>query len=353
MNVSRRLGAWRLVAMLVVGCALIATGAFAQTQRLRVKIGPANVYERPRTDSDVFMVAPEGTVLDVLGREGEWYWVLLPADGNGQRRAGYVAVYLVELISPKGPDVVPRTQPGLATKPPVPKPSGATGNHAARVFAGIGFGGQAAITPYGDSGSFAYPTDSTTQYTATYTSSRASAFDATAGIRLSSRFGIGVGFWQSTSPATASVSASVPHPFDYTAASRATSGAAGVTRLERDGHVQLTVFMPLSRRAELAIFGGPSIFYVRQDMVYSLAFNEVYPFIAAPISKYYWDTKARRAFGGNVGADLTIMVWRYFGVGIGGRYARGSLTMPSGDGTRTIKLQVGGPQIGGGLRMRF
>ena len=88
MNVSRRPATWRLVAMLVVGLALTATGALAQTQKLRVKLGPANIYERPRTSSDVVMVAPEGTILDVLGREDTWYWVLLPPDGNGQRRAG-------------------------------------------------------------------------------------------------------------------------------------------------------------------------------------------------------------------------------------------------------------------------
>ncbi len=352
MNVSRRLVSRRLVAMLVVGFVLAGASAFAQTQKLRVKLGPANIYERPRTSSDVVMVAAEGTILEVLTREDTWFWVYLPRDGNGQRRAGYIASYLVELISPTGPDAMPRSgMSALAQRPPVVKPSRPPGDRTSRYLIGINQGTQTAGTAFGDTVSFPQY-DESVHASATYATPKSSGFDATLGFRLSPRFGVAVAFWRSTPSATASLTASVPRFTEYNSP-RLTSGATGVNRLERDGHLQLTWFVPLSNRAELAIFGGPSLFYVKQSLVQTFSWPENFPYDTVTISRYNTIANARTTIGVNAGADVTIMVWRYFGVGVGGRYARGSMTMPSADGTGTVTLQVGGPQISAGLRMRF
>ncbi len=350
MNVSRRPGAWRLVAMLVIGCTLTATGALAQTQRLRVKIGPANIYERPRTSSDVIMVAPEGTVLDVLSREDTWYWVLLPADGNGLRRAGYIAVYLVELIAPKGPDVTPRTGPALATKPPVAKPATPASRKTPRYLIGIGLGGQTASPAFADTVQFQLY-DETGHYLASYATPSSTAFDATAGVRFG-EFVLAVSFWHATPIPSAGVVAVVPHPIAYNNPRLTTAEGVGVNRLENDGHLQLTWLIPLSSRVDLSIYAGPSIFYVRQDMISSLSLRESFPYDTVGISGFQTVRKSDVAFGGNVGVDVTVMVWRFAGVGVSGRYSRGTADMPSAD-AGTVKVRAGGAQISGGLRMRF
>jgi hypothetical protein len=355
MNVSRRPAIWRLAAMLVVVLLLAVPGAFAQTtqtQRLRVKIGPANVYERPRTSSDVVMVAQEGTILDVLGREDTWYWVLLPPDGNGQRRGGYIAIYLVDLISPKGPDVLPRTGlPAVAVKPPVPRSVVPAGRPTTRYHVGIGGGGQSAARPFADDVVFQIY-DESAQYHAYYSTSRSSALDAMLGLRFGQHFVLAVAFWRSAPVPSADISAVIPHPFSYNTPRPASAGGFAAGRVENDGHLQLTWLVPLSSHVDLSMFGGPSLFYVRQDLVSGLSLRESYPYDTVGISGFQTVRKSKAAIGGNAGVDLTVMVWRYIGVGVSARYARASLTMASGD-SGTIKVQAGGAQVSGGLRMRF
>lgn len=353
MKVSRRPATWRLAATLVVVLLLAAPGAFAQTQKLRVKLGPANIYERPRTSSDIVMVAQEGTVLDVLNREETWYWVLLPPDGNGQRRSGYIAAYLVELISPKGPDVLPRTgQSGLAAKPPLGKSAPSVSWNMARYFVGIGGGGQSAPGAFADNVGFLIY-DENAQYQTYYAPRKASALDATLGMRLTPHFILAVAFWHSTSLPNASISAVIPHPFSYNTPRPTSAAGLSVGRTENDGHLQLTWLMPLSSRVDLSIFGGPSLFYVRQNLVSGdLTLRESYPYDTVAISSFRTATKSKATIGANAGMDLTVIVWRNLGVGVGGRYARGSTTVASAD-SGTVKMQLGGVQVSGGLRMRF
>ena len=44
-------------------------------ERMRVKVGHANVHMGPTTVNEVIVLAPRGTVLPVLGRRGEWVHV--------------------------------------------------------------------------------------------------------------------------------------------------------------------------------------------------------------------------------------------------------------------------------------
>lgn len=44
-------------------------------ERVRVKVGHANVHMGPTTVNEVIALAPKGTVLPVLGRRGEWVQV--------------------------------------------------------------------------------------------------------------------------------------------------------------------------------------------------------------------------------------------------------------------------------------
>jgi hypothetical protein len=44
-------------------------------ERVRVKVGHANVHMGPTTVNEVIVLAPKGTELPVLGRRGEWVQV--------------------------------------------------------------------------------------------------------------------------------------------------------------------------------------------------------------------------------------------------------------------------------------
>src|SRR5262245_29876954 len=57
---------------------------------VRIVSPNAAIMSRPALKSDVFIVASAGTLLDTLDREGDWYWVVLPADVNGTRYTGWI-----------------------------------------------------------------------------------------------------------------------------------------------------------------------------------------------------------------------------------------------------------------------
>jgi len=46
-------------------------------ERVRVKVGHANVHMGPTTVNEVIVLAPKGTVLPVLSRRGEWVQVAI------------------------------------------------------------------------------------------------------------------------------------------------------------------------------------------------------------------------------------------------------------------------------------
>ncbi len=349
MNRKRRLASRRLVAMLVVVSALAAGTVFAQTMKVRVKVGPANVYDKARTSSDVVMTVQEGTVLDVLNRAGTWYWVLLPPDGNGVRRGGYIPGYLVEPVSAKG---VPQLDPGPRSgRVGADEPATPVTMRQTRYFLGVGGGGQSSSPAFADTVTFPLY-DENGQYHAIYSTPAVSALDVTVGLRLSPRFVLGVAFWRSTSAPSADVTAVVPHPFVYDAPRAASADGLVVGRSENDGHLQLTWLVPVSRVAELSLFAGPSLFYLREDFITALSFRETYPYDAVSVAGLQSQRSSKVGFGANAGADLTIMVWRYVGVGVGGRYARGKVSMTGVNGG-SISVKVGGAQISGGVRLRF
>jgi uncharacterized protein YgiM (DUF1202 family) len=49
-----------------------------------------SVMSRPAARSDVVEVVPPETVLEVIGHEGDWDWVILPPDVNGTRHSGWI-----------------------------------------------------------------------------------------------------------------------------------------------------------------------------------------------------------------------------------------------------------------------
>lgn len=69
--------------LVATGCMVIAERASAQEQslgRARVPTSHANVHIGSSTSQQVLWLAPEGTVLEVVDRRGEWVAVRLTPD---------------------------------------------------------------------------------------------------------------------------------------------------------------------------------------------------------------------------------------------------------------------------------
>jgi hypothetical protein len=92
-----------LMAMISIIVALIAVSgldasAQARPQTVRVTSAAAEVFSSP-SNGEVVMSAAQGTVLEVLDTNADWFGVLLSRDPNGVRRLGWIRTRDVELVA--------------------------------------------------------------------------------------------------------------------------------------------------------------------------------------------------------------------------------------------------------------
>jgi outer membrane protein OmpA-like peptidoglycan-associated protein len=111
-------------ALLVVAVSVPATSAVAQTPaQVRVVIGSARILRWLRT-SDVLRKVDEGTTLEVLDQEEDWYWVVVPPDAHGTRKVGWIRASNVEPVPP--PAATPKEGQRVEAEPLAPVPPAAT-----------------------------------------------------------------------------------------------------------------------------------------------------------------------------------------------------------------------------------
>ena len=154
----------------------------------------------------------------------------------------------------------------------------------------------------------------------------------------------GVSLTRTKSDADVAITASIPDPvfFDRPRAVSATQG--GAEHSETAIHLNAIWMIPVANKIDVGVFGGPTIFMVKQDTITSLTVTEPGPTVNAPL------TEVKKTTAGiNFGVDVQYLVRRNLAVGGIARYAWGSADI---DGA-TESLGVGGFQIGVGARYRF
>ncbi|MFC2169864.1 OmpW family outer membrane protein [Acidobacteriota bacterium] len=79
---------------------LISSVGFSQTEKriVKIKVRLANIREKPSLKSDTLAQVKRGTVLQVDGKEGEWYSIRLPLEVEGYALPGYIHDSIVEEI---------------------------------------------------------------------------------------------------------------------------------------------------------------------------------------------------------------------------------------------------------------
>jgi hypothetical protein len=154
----------------------------------------------------------------------------------------------------------------------------------------------------------------------------------------------GLSVTRTKSDADVALTASVPDPvfFDRPRAVSDTRADAGHS--ETAIHLNAIWMIPVANKIDVGVFGGPSIFMVKQDTITSFTVTEPGPTLNAPLT----DVKKTTA-GVNFGVDVQYLVTRNVAVGGVARYAWGSASIEGADD----KLGVGGFQIGVGVRYRI
>jgi len=159
----------------------------------------------------------------------------------------------------------------------------------------------------------------------------------------------GVSFTHDSDSTNGDVAATIPHPL-YANQFRAVTGTAdGLNHTENALHVQAVWRQPVTTKFDVALSLGPTIFWARQDLVAAISVAEQGAgVVLTGVTK---ERVNATSVGFNIGADGTYMVTDRLGAGGFLRYTGGSADFEGAAGT--VKLDLGGFQIGAGLRLRF
>jgi hypothetical protein len=220
-----------------------------------------------------------------------------------------------------------------------------------RIFVAFDGTYQATSSEFRDGGTFAANVEQA-RFDTDYSVKRGPGLDVTAGAHLTRRLALAVSASRFARSTPATLSGSVPHPFFFDRP-RGLAAELGQLRREELGvHLQARGILASGRRAELNVFGGPSIFRVRQDMVTGFGYRDAYPYDDVTFQTAQTTQAAATRLGFNIGTDVTLFLTRQLGVGGTMQFARGSVDLPSAGGGEQ-RVTVGGLRAGGGLRIRF
>ena len=174
---------------------------------------------------------------------------------------------------------------------------------------------------------------------------------ASGGCRVWKRLALGLGVTRYSRTEPATIDARVPHPF-LDNQFRDVHGTAPATRRELGAHLLAGWMVPITDRIRLLVTAGPSLLSVRQSLVTAVDVTETYPYDTATFKSATTTDSTASAVGFNAGADVFWMFSRHVGAGAMMQITRARVKEPA-DGGRTIAVDAGGVQAGGGLRFSF
>jgi hypothetical protein len=164
-------------------------------------------------------------------------------------------------------------------------------------------------------------------------------FDAGAGYAVRKDFVVGVAVSVFSRAPAADVSIAVPDPIAFNSFSIVAQSPT-LRQTEIGTHIRLAYRRPLTGRAAVDLFAGPSIVRLSKGVATATIVNGAPQITSA--------TQAGTGFGANGGVDVTYRFMPGVGAGVFVRYVRAEVDLPAASG-----VKVGGFQGGLGLRLRF
>lgn len=221
-----------------------------------------------------------------------------------------------------------------------------------RVYISVNGMFQSAAEDFGETVTFTENAENGT-FTTTYDMQAGPAFDFSAGVLLWRNLAVGVGVTRFSKGVPIALSASVPHPFFFNRPRSVSGDVVGVTREELAVHIQARAMFKPSPRIEAMVFGGPSFFTVKQDIVNDFEIAETYPYDTATFSSGVTTPLDESKSGFHAGVDVGYFFTQQVGVGGSLQWSGATIAVPASGGTGTFDIKVGGMQFGGGVRLRF
>ena len=188
---------------------------------------------------------------------------------------------------------------------------------------------------------------------------RGADFDFGGGFMFNPVFGIGLSVSGTAHEDPAGLAVTVPHPFFFDASSTASDVTGDVLKRSEGGyHFQLAAVPLRTERLVIRLFGGPSYFRVKQDLVSDISYAQVAPLFSRTndVTVTGWDGSSNvegTGWGFNAGADLGVYFTRVVGVGAVVRFTQANVDLADPLSETSLAMKAGGFQVGGGIRLKF
>ena len=173
-------------------------------------------------------------------------------------------------------------------------------------------------------------------------------------VRVWRQLGVGATYAHFNGSNEVRVEGSIPHPLEFGRPREIELAGVNLQHRQRATHLFAgwLVPLPFDERLSVTVFGGPSLFSLRQGLVtHAVVRERGNPFSSVDVEIGTSDY-IQNGIGVNIGSDVVFMPTASFGIGFIFRYTRASIDLPSTFG-QTLSISIGGFQTGGGLRLRF
>lgn len=332
---------------LTVVLSLASLEALAQTATVRVVTDRAPLWRR--NPSVIVATVRAGTMLEVVGRDRQWLVVRVPLDLGGARQPlALIFEGHVTLDSGKLPadGTGLKAESAAATRAVAPSPwesQGFVSLNAMYQTETRDFQDSVTITRFVEQG----------EVDTSYHIKSGLAWDISGGQVAWKNIGAAFGVSWFARTGEADVTAHIPHPFFFDQPREINGEATGLKHREVAVHFDALVMVPASKRVRLMVFGGPTYFHLKQGVVSDVTYTEAYPYDTAEFTGVTVTEQTESGIGFNVGADVAVLFSPRVGVGGLVRYSQGTIDFLGTDGATTLSVDVGGLQVGGGLRLFF
>jgi len=235
------------------------------------------------------------------------------------------------------------------TAPPPATTSAPSSSAAGRFHLGVDVGSQVKAGSFSDA--FDVPLYLENEHvTVDYPDAGGLFVSVSARYRLWKQMTVGVVVSAFSDNGDATVKASLPHPF-FDNTPRNIEGTAGTRREELSVSPTVGWLLPLSSSVQLAVNAGPAVIGAKQRFVTGVRFSETYPYDTATFTSADLTQSSQTAVGVYAGADVTWMFSPHVGAGGVFQFTRATVKHKVGD--RTVSIDAGGAQAGGGIRFAF
>lgn len=168
--------------------------------------------------------------------------------------------------------------------------------------------------------------------------------DGQFGYRVWNNVAIGVGITFTQAKADAAITGEIPDPVFFSSPRSATATVAGLTHRELWYSALATWVLPVTDKIDVFVSGGPAFVQVQQELPTSVTVTEPGPSIDdVGVTKF-----SKSGLGFVAAADMRYMITSRLGVGALAKFSASKVEIT--DGT---SMDVGGFQLGAGIRMKF